>query len=339
MKKSRYSILLGGLCGDAHSIGLFILRNVLEETGYKVYFLGNQNTPADFIRYSKFVNIVMVSSMDGHAKQYLKGFSIEKSSNEANPLWYLGGNLTIRGNNDEITSNFLEMGFDRVYPRFVAIDGVVRVIAKDIKNKIPICETNLENLIDPKPDKGFVPLTRGPQDSHLKDRENVLSSWPTGSAASDLDENATFLESCPSFSALLNTADSGNHPIILQPRSGTLFVDAQKVLFQELESAGAHALSYQIDSLTRNNAYTLVETTDNNDTLNGFPLVNHGVEALRSISRSIKVPLQTRHSTRDPRLLAEISYAGGVSAFEGGAICYNIPYYKNYSLINYYFVE
>jgi methylaspartate mutase epsilon subunit len=44
------------------------------------------------------------------------------------------------------------------------------------------------------------------------------------------------------------------------------------------------------------------------------------------------VPLQSRHSTRDPRLLAEISYAGGVTAFEGGPICYNIPYYKNYPL-------
>jgi methylaspartate mutase epsilon subunit len=30
--------------------------------------------------------------------------------------------------------------------------------------------------------------------------------------------------------------------------------------------------------------------------------------------------------------LAEISYAGGVTAFEGGPICYNIPYYKDYPL-------
>ena len=44
------------------------------------------------------------------------------------------------------------------------------------------------------------------------------------------------------------------------------------------------------------------------------------------------MPLQVRHSTRDPRLLAEISLAGGVTAYEGGAICYNVPYYKCYSL-------
>ncbi len=46
----------------------------------------------------------------------------------------------------------------------------------------------------------------------------------------------------------------------------------------------------------------------------------------------IRVPLQVRHSTRDPRLLAEISYAGGVTSFEGGPISYNIPYYKDYPL-------
>lgn len=42
--------------------------------------------------------------------------------------------------------------------------------------------------------------------------------------------------------------------------------------------------------------------------------------------------MQVRHSTSDPRLLAEISYAGGATSFEGGAVCYNMPYYKDYPL-------
>src|SRR6185295_1601672 len=67
-------------------------------------------------------------------------------------------------------------------------------------------------------------------------------------------------------------------------------------------------------------------------TINGFPVVNHAVSDLRKIAQQIHLPLQTRHSARDPRLLAEISYAGGVTSFEGGAICYNIPYYKDYPL-------
>ncbi|MGB1275116.1 MAG: methylaspartate mutase subunit E, partial [Nannocystaceae bacterium] len=47
---------------------------------------------------------------------------------------------------------------------------------------------------------------------------------------------------------------------------------------------------------------------------------------------AVGMPIQTRHSTRAPELLAEISYAGGVTAYEGGSICYNVPYYKDYSL-------
>jgi methylaspartate mutase epsilon subunit len=61
-------------------------------------------------------------------------------------------------------------------------------------------------------------------------------------------------------------------------------------------------------------------------------MVNHGVAPLRRIVAVIGVPLQTRHSTRDPRLLAEISFAGGVTSFEGGSISYNIPYYRDYPL-------
>ena len=102
------------------------------------------------------------------------------------------------------------------------------------------------------------------------------------------------------------------------------------------KNVGARVLSYQVDSLTRNNNYVDAEIAiresyaSGRSTVNGFPVINHGVGGLRRIISEVQVPLQTRHSTRDPRLLAEISYAGGVTAFEGGSICYTIPYYKNY---------
>src|SRR5215813_7003249 len=109
-------------------------------------------------------------------------------------------------------------------------------------------------------------------------------------------------------------------------------------LFKNFKRAGVRVLSYQVDSLTRNNNYVGAEDgiresrMSSTSTINGFPVVNHGVSGLRKIAQQIHLPLQTRHSTRDPRLLAEISYAGGVTSFEGGAICYNIPYYKDYPL-------
>ena len=122
----------------------------------------------------------------------------------------------------------------------------------------------------------------------------------------------------------------------VQPRSGVPGEQDQLKLFQAFKRFGAGVLSFQVDSYTRNNNYAAAEDAIRESaqlgisTINGFPVVNHGVEAVRRLSRAIGVPLQTRHSTRDPRLLAEISYGGGVTAYEGGAICYNIPYYKDY---------
>ena len=115
-------------------------------------------------------------------------------------------------------------------------------------------------------------------------------------------------------------------------------LDKQIELFLSFKQFGAHVLSYQVDSLTRNNNYIgaqeeiLHSRVYSSSSLNGFPVVNYGPKKLREVISIVKAPLQTRHSTKDPRLLAEISYAGGVTAYEGGAICYNVPYYKNYSL-------
>jgi len=68
--------------------------------------------------------------------------------------------------------------------------------------------------------------------------------------------------------------------------------------------------------------------------LNGFPAVNHGVAACRRLIEHLKVPVQVRHGTPDARLLAEITLAGGFTAYEGGGISYNIPYAKEVSIEN-----
>src|SRR5215216_3971502 len=140
----------------------------------------------------------------------------------------------------------------------------------------------------------------------------------------------------PHAAALVSQSDHGR--ILVQPRCGVATIGEQIKLFKNFKRAGVKVLSYQVDSLTRNNNYEGAEEAirdsrlSGTSTLNGFPVVNHGVTALRRIAQQVRLPLQTRHSTRDPRLLAEISYAGGVTSFEGGAISYNVPYYKNYPL-------
>lgn len=319
--KRTYRILLGGLGGDSHSVGLHILHRALVAQGYRVEFLGTQNTLEDFTRRASGFDVVMISNMDGHAEHYLKEFRPPAAAPGRRALWFLGGNLTV-GDTEGYQDRFERQGFDRVFVKFVDLTTVLDCLARSLQGREPVSLDAVERR-----DEQF-----------FREREEVLAAWPTGRAAASLEDNAAFLREQPSFPRLLAETDAGLRPMVVQPRSGVPGVDEQIALFRHFRAAGAAALSYQVDSLTRNNRYAdaaeaiATSARTGHTVLNGFPVVNHGVEALRRIVVEIGVPLQSRHSTRDPRLLAEISYAGGVTAFEGGPICYNIPYYKNYPL-------
>lgn len=338
---SGHTILLGGIGGDAHSVGLNILRQALRASGYTVYYLGTQNRLEDFFQWAALVNVVMISSLDGHARYYLREFpSLRKKYASRGPLWYLGGNLQLNGAQD-CERHFREMGFEKVFVKFVDIGAVLQILARDLEKAEPMaaCRALWEKAFSSKDQRSAkVSDEMLELDEFESQRREVLAGWKTGRGARDLLENALFLSRQPSFAALQALVNRGAERILMQPRCGVAGVREQINLFKSLKSAGARVLSYQVDSLTRNNNYSAAEEAIRESqrsrvsTLNGYPVINHGVKALRRISSETKAPLQTRHSTRDPRLLAEISYAGGVTAFEGGAICYNIPYYKDYPL-------
>ena len=126
--------------------------------------------------------------------------------------------------------------------------------------------------------------------------------------------------------------------MLLQPRCGVPLIEGQLSLFRAFRAAGVPVLSYQVDSLTRSGNYAGAEEAVPESratgvhTINWFPLINYGVGPLRRVASRIRVPLQIRHSARDPRLLAEIDYAGGANSFVGGAICCNVPFHKSYPL-------
>lgn len=324
-RQTGHRILLGGLGGDSHSVGLHILHRALAANGYRVDFLGTQNTLDDFTRRAAEFDVVMVSNMDGHARQYLKTFRPPMPPPPGRrPLWYLGGNLTI-GEAEGFEEQFAELGFDRVYVKFVDLETILETLAADLRKRKPVSR-------DPA-------ARRLPEERFLAEREEVLATWETGRAAASLEENAELLRRQPSFPALLAEIEIRRRPMAAQPRSGVPVLAEQIELFRRFrDEGGAPALSYQVDSLTRNNRYAdaaeaiAASAETGRAVLNGFPVINHGVPGLRQVIEQAGVPLQTRHSTRDPRLLAEISYAGGVTAFEGGPICYDIPYYKDYPL-------
>lgn len=340
--RNGHRILLGGIGGDCHSVGLSILRRALSAGGHRVSYLGTQNCLEDFFRLASFCNVVMISSMDGHAPYYLRKFPelLQQYRTDPSSLWYLGGNLHI-GEGLGRQEEFLGMGFHRVFVKFVDIKEVLELLERDLEGIEPVDEYPAlwEQLI---PEERL--LAGSVSDSFLdveefwRERREVLEHWKTGRFAQDLTENATFLNGVPSFSYAQFAVNSGRAKMLVQPRTGVPLVTEQIRLFDAFKHGGAGVLSYQVDSLTRNNNYAGAEEAIRDSrasgvaTLNGFPVVNHGPKQLRRIISEVNVPLQTRHSTRDPRLLAEISYAGGVTSYEGGAICYNIPYYKSYPL-------
>jgi len=341
MREPRsHSILLGGVGGDSHVIGLTILRQALRASGYQVHFAGTQNPLAEIFRLSHFFDVVMISSMDGHTRQYLREFpELMRSQQASRPLWYLGGNLTI-GDALGYERYFREMGFDRVFVKFADLRHVLEILAADLSTREPLGHAGLLVPSGAAPAPAGSPLSDerlDPEAFHAARRE-VLQQWPTGAAAADLDDNAEFLARQPSFARAQRRVSDEGAPVLIQPRAGVPLPSGQVRLFRAFQGAGVQVLSYQVDSLTRNNDYAGAEEglresrASGLATLNGFPVINHGAGTLRRIARGIRSPFQIRHSTHDPRLLAEISYAGGVTSFEGGPISYNIPYFKAYPL-------
>lgn len=177
-------------------------------------------------------------------------------------------------------------------------------------------------------------------DEFFGQRKEVLQQWPTGQGV-DFDEAVKYQKSIPDskrFGTKLQQADLEKETLI-QPRAGVALHTEHIKLLQYLESEGeADLLPTTVDSYTRLNRYTEAQTgidksiETGRSMLNGFPIVNYGVDICREVTSSLKKPVQVRHGTPDARLLTEISVAGGFTSYEGGGISYNIPYSKNHSI-------
>ncbi|MGE5554527.1 MAG: methylaspartate mutase subunit E [Betaproteobacteria bacterium] len=181
---------------------------------------------------------------------------------------------------------------------------------------------------------------RWDEDGFLAARSEVLQAWPTG-AEVDLEEAVAYHRSLPAskiFAERLRQAQLAGETLA-QPRAGVAVLKEHLDLLHYLEEeGGADLLPTTVDSYTRQNRYREAQAgidesvRTGRSMLNGFPAVNYGVAACRSIVESLSVPVQVRHGTPDARLLAEVTLAAGFTAFEGGGISYNIPYAKDVPL-------
>ena len=154
----------------------------------------------------------------------------------------------------------------------------------------------------------------------------------------DFEEALDYHDSLPAGKQFARVLESADRPL-LQPRAGVPRLDDQIAVLDHLQDAGrADLLPTTIDSYTRDNEYEkaqqgLEEARESGeDTLNGFPAVNHGVEGCRQLIEALDAPIEVRHGTPDARLLAAVTFAGGFQSFEGGPISYNIPYTKEHDL-------
>ncbi len=171
-------------------------------------------------------------------------------------------------------------------------------------------------------------------------REEVLQQWPTGREV-DMQAGIAYHKGLPEnrvFSKKLQKAKEQGATLV-QPRAGVALIRDHITLLTHLQNEGeADLLPTTIDSYPRQNRFREAQmgieesAKEGKSMLNGFPAVNHGVSGCRQIIDALDVPVQVRHGTPDARLLAEISYAGGFTSFEGGGISYNIPYAKNADL-------
>ena len=132
---------------------------------------------------------------------------------------------------------------------------------------------------------------------------------------------------------LWSNKQAGNKPLF-QPRTGVADIEQQITLLQHLEAEGSDVSSVQLDAASRSRMYDKAELGKDlsierkQSQLNGFPIPVYGVKEVRRLITSLKRPFQLRGGGPDHRFTYEIALAAGITAVEGGCICYCLPYDK-----------
>jgi len=178
---------------------------------------------------------------------------------------------------------------------------------------------------------------RWADEEFFREREKVLSLWPTGKDL-DLDEAVAYLRSLPAQKnyarAVVKAKEEGR--TLVQPRGGVALVDDHIALLQCLQDrGGADLLPSTTDTYTRNLKFRQAQQgieeslRAGRSMLNGCPIVNHGLKAVRRISEAVQRPVIVLSGTAFPMITAETGFAGGMTAYLGAAISYTAAYTKD----------
>ncbi|MFC4247159.1 methylaspartate mutase subunit S [Natribaculum luteum] len=128
-------VVLGVIGSDAHVVGITILEQALEASGFDVVNLGVQTSQEEFVEAATAhdADAVLVSSLYGHAKQDCEGFHERLAEADLDVVTYIGGNLAVGQDDFEETRQFFrELGFDRVFDSETDPEDAILALQKDL---------------------------------------------------------------------------------------------------------------------------------------------------------------------------------------------------------------
>jgi methylaspartate mutase epsilon subunit len=158
------------------------------------------------------------------------------------------------------------------------------------------------------------------KDVFLKERNKVLSMWPTGKEV-DLEEAVEYqknLSEPRNFSKVVEKLDREGRTVVYT-RAGTPILEEEIALNRALAASGLPLIPVTTDSYTRLCQFEKAERglqdsiRAGRPMLNGFPIVNHGVWKTRKMTESCEAAYNPRFANLDGRLIAEIAFASGMT--------------------------
>ncbi len=163
-------------------------------------------------------------------------------------------------------------------------------------------------------------------DEFWDERAGVLAGWPTGRDV-DLEDAVQFHRGLPDTKVWARRMEEARRKgeTLIITGLGKTTVEQQIELLKTVEPF-ADVLGTSIDSLTRNHdfgaAAQAIEKSRQTGTsvLNGFPIVNHGVAAMRRVIEAVSIPIRLKFGAPDTRLILEIAFAGGFTADSGDSL-------------------
>jgi methylaspartate mutase epsilon subunit len=159
------------------------------------------------------------------------------------------------------------------------------------------------------------------EEEFFKERETVLSMWPTGKEV-DLEEAIEYHKTLPDHKNFMKVADRIRQEgkTVVFPRAGTPILEQEIELNKTLYESGLPLIPVTPDSYCRllkfDKAKQGLEDSikSGKPKLNGFPTVIHGVKNTRKVVENTEAALNQRMTNLDTRLMGEIAFAAGMTA-------------------------